>query len=175
MTSPVVPNRSFQPNGEAARNGTVSLKTTKKVSVIVDRYQGEVGQLIAILQDIQAELHYLPKEALIQVSETMGVPVSQVFSVATFFRAFSLKPRGKHIINVCSGTACHVRGAIKILEQVERSLKIAPGETSSDLKFTLETVNCMGCCALGPVVKIDNEYFGQMKSAKIDSLLASYE
>jgi len=175
MTTPIVPNRGFKPNEEAAKGGTVPLRTTKKVSVIIDRYKGEVEQLIPILQDIQAELHYLPKEALFQVSETISVPISQVFSVATFFKAFSLKPRGKHLVNVCLGTACHVRGAIKILEQVERSLEISPGETSSDLKFTLETVNCMGCCALGPVVKVDTEYFGQMKTDKIDSLLASYE
>jgi NADH-quinone oxidoreductase subunit E len=146
----------------------------KKVTAIIDNYESDKAQLISILQDIQAEFHYLPQEALIQVSDTMKIPLSQVYSVATFFKAFSLKPRGKHLINVCLGTACHVRGASKVLEQIERSLKINPGETTDDFKFTLETVNCMGCCALGPVVNIDGEYFGQMNAGKVDSLLARY-
>jgi len=146
----------------------------KKVATIINKYDADKGQLISILQDIQAEFHYLRKEALTQVSDTMGVPLSQVYSVATFFKAFTLKPRGKHLVNVCLGTACHVRGAHRVLEQAERSLKISRGETTSDLKFTLETVNCMGCCALGPVVNIDGEYFGEMSPDKVDSLLARY-
>lgn len=146
----------------------------KKVTAIIDKYDADRGQLISMLQDIQAEFHYLPRRALIQVSATMGIPLSQVYSVATFFKAFSLTPRGKHLINLCLGTACHVRGASKVLEQIERSLKISRGETTGDYKFTLETVNCMGCCALGPVVNIDGEYFGQMSADKVDSLLARY-
>jgi len=146
----------------------------KKVAAIINKYDADKGQLISILQDIQAEFHYLRKKDLTQVSDTMGVPLSQVYSVATFFKAFTLKPRGKHLVNVCLGTACHVRGASKVLEQIERSLKVSRGETTSDLKFTLETVNCMGCCALGPVVKIDDEYFGEMNAGKVDSLLAQY-
>ena len=146
----------------------------KRVAAIIDEYNADKGQLISILQDIQTEFLYLPKEALIQVSDTMGIPLSRVYSVATFFKAFSLKPRGKHLIDVCLGTACHVRGAPKVLEQIERSLGISRGETTSDFKFTLETVNCMGCCALGPVVRIDDKYFGQMKSDKVNSLLAHY-
>jgi len=146
----------------------------KKIALVIDKYGADKGQLNSILQDIQAELYYLPKEALVQVSAAMGIPLSRVYSVATFFRAFSLKPRGKHLINVCLGTACHVRGASKVLEQIERSLNISPGETTADAKFTLETVNCMGCCALGPVVNVDGEYFGQMNAGKVDSLLAQY-
>jgi len=146
----------------------------EKVAAIVDKYRADTGQLISILQDIQAELYYLPREALVQVSNAMGIPLSRVYSVATFFRAFSLKPRGKHLVNVCLGTACHVRGSAKVLEQLERSLDISPGDTTADAKFTLETVNCMGCCALGPVVNIDGEYFGQMNAGKVDSLLAKY-
>jgi NADH-quinone oxidoreductase subunit E len=146
----------------------------EKVAAIVDKYRADTGQLISILQDIQAELYYLPREALVQVSNAMGIPLSRVYSVATFFRAFSLKPRGKHLVNVCLGTACHVRGSAKVLEQLERSLDISPGDTTADAKFTLETVNCMGCCALGPVVNIDGEYFGQMNAGKVDSLLAQY-
>jgi NADH-quinone oxidoreductase subunit E len=146
----------------------------KKVTAIINKYDADRGQLISILQDIQAEFHYLRKEDLIQVSDTMGIPLSQVYSVATFFKAFSLTPRGKHLINLCLGTACHVRGASKVLEQIERSLKISRGETTGDFKFTLETVNCMGCCALGPVVNIDGEYFGQMSAGKVDSILKKY-
>jgi NADH-quinone oxidoreductase subunit E len=104
----------------------------------------------------------------------MGIPLSRVYSVATFFKAFSLKPRGKHLINVCLGTACHVRGAARVLDKLERSLGIRSGETTEDCKFTLETVNCMGCCALGPVVKIDGQYFGEMGPEKVNPLLARY-
>jgi len=149
-------------------------KDTQEVAAIIDKYKGEIGQLISILQDIQAKLYYLPKEALIQVSETMGIPLSRVYSVATFFKAFSLKPRGRHMISVCLGTACHVRGAPRLMEQIERSLEISRGETTSDFKFTLETLNCMGCCALGPVVRIDGRYFGQMSAGKVDSILNKY-
>ena len=147
----------------------------KKVTAIIGKYNADKGQLISILQDIQAEFHYLPQESLTQVSDTMGVPLSRVYSVATFFKAFSLKPRGKHLVNVCLGTACHVRGAHRVLEQIERSLKISSGGTTNDFKFTLETVNCMGCCALGPVVNIDGEYFGQMSAGKVTLMLHKYD
>jgi NADH-quinone oxidoreductase subunit E len=147
----------------------------EKVTAIINKYNGDRGQLVSILQDIQAEYYYLPKEALIQVSETMAIPASRVYDLATFFRAFSLEPRGKHLINVCLGTACHVRGATRILEQIERSLAIKRGGTTKDHKFTLETVNCMGCCAVGPAVKIDGEYFGQMSTDKVDGLLNKFE
>jgi NADH-quinone oxidoreductase subunit E len=105
----------------------------------------------------------------------MGIPASRVFDVATFFKAFSLVPRGKHLINVCLGTACHVRGGSRVLETVERCLSVKRGETTKDRKFTLETVNCMGACALGPVVKIDSEYFGQMSSDKVVHLFNQFE
>jgi NADH-quinone oxidoreductase subunit E len=147
----------------------------KKVTAIINKYNCDRGQLVSILQDIQAEFYYLPKEALIQVSETMDIPASRVYDVATFFRAFSLEPRGKHLINVCLGTACHVRGAARILEQIERSLAIERGGTTKDRKFTLETVNCMGCCAVGPAVKIDGDYFGQMSTDKVDGILTKFE
>ncbi|MBM4447191.1 MAG: NADH-quinone oxidoreductase subunit NuoE [Chloroflexi bacterium] len=147
----------------------------EKVSATINKYNADRGQLVSILQDIQTEYYYLPKEALIQVSEIMGIPASQVYNVATFFRAFSLEPRGKHLINVCLGTACHVRGAVRVLEKIERNLLIERGETTKDRKFTLETVNCMGCCAVGPAVKIDGEYFGQLSTDKVDSVLTKFE
>lgn len=131
--------------------------------------------MVSILQDIQAEYRYLPKETLLQVSEGLNIPSTQVYSVATFFKAFSLKPRGRHMINVCLGTACHVRGAVRILDEIERELGIGRGETTDDLRFTLETVNCVGCCALGPVVIIDGEYSGQMRIDKVKPLLEKCE
>lgn len=148
---------------------------SKSVEAIIDSYQHDKGQLVAILQEIQSEYLYLKKEDLEKVSEIMGIPVSQIYSVATFFKAFSLKPRGRHLINVCTGTACHVRGATKILEKMERDLEINRGETTKDLKFTLETVNCVGACALGPMVIIDGEYSGQMKTDKVETLLNQYD
>ncbi len=145
------------------------------VTQIIDKYHHDKGQLVSILQDIQAEYHYLPKDILVEVSQILSIPLTQVYSVATFFRAFSLKPRGRHLINVCLGTACHVRGAAKVLERMELELGIRRSETTKDSKFTLETVNCVGCCALGPMVILDDQYFGQMKSDKVSSLLAKYE
>jgi len=145
------------------------------IEAIIDRFRADKGQLVSILQDIQDEYYYLPKDALEKVSQILDIPLSQVYSMATFFRAFSLTPRGRHLIKVCLGTACHVRGAPRVLEKMERDLGIGRGGTTDDLKFTLETVNCVGCCALGPMVLIDEEYFGQMKSDKVNSLLATYE
>ena len=141
---------------------------------ILDNYQRDKGMLVSILQDIQAEYNYLPKEALVELSQALGAPLSQVYSVATFFKAFSLEPRGRHLINVCLGTACHVRRAVRVLEAIERELDIKASKTTKDLKFTLETVNCVGCCALGPVVIIDGEYYGQMKTDKVKALLENY-
>lgn len=146
-----------------------------KITAIISKYNGDRGQLVSILQDIQTEYRYLPEEALTQVSEAMGIPASRVYDVATFFKAFSLEPRGKHIINVCLGTACHVRGGNRVLETVERCLSIKRGETTEDRRFTLETVNCMGCCAVGPAVKIDGDYYGNMSTDKVDGLLTKFE
>jgi NADH-quinone oxidoreductase subunit E len=145
-----------------------------QVDSVLERYQRDPGMLVAILQDVQAEKNYLPREALERVSEGLSVPLSQVYSVATFFKALSLKPRGRHLINVCLGTACHVRGAVKVLEAIERELAIKSGETTKDLAFTLETVNCVGACALGPVVIVDGDYHGQMNTEKAKGVLENY-
>jgi NADH-quinone oxidoreductase subunit E len=145
----------------------------KKIKSILARYDGNPGMLVPILQDVQAEYNYLPKDALVQVGEGLDVPLSQVYSVASFFKAFSLKPRGRHLVNVCLGTACHVRGAVRVLDEIERQLDIKPGETTEDLKYTLETVNCVGACALGPIVVVDGSYSGQMTAAKVKPLLES--
>jgi len=153
---------------------TEDRQLAEKVQSVLDNYDNDRGMLVAILQDIQAEYNYLPREVLEQVSKSLDVPLSQVYSVATFFKALSLIPRGRHLINVCLGTACHVRGAVRVLEAIERDLDIKPGETTPDLKFTLETVNCVGACALGPVVIVDGEYYGQMKTAKVKDVLQNY-
>ena len=151
-----------------------SQSLTDKIESILDRYQSDPSMLVSILQDIQASFNYLPREALEKVSQSLSVPLSQVYSVATFFKALSLVPRGRHLINVCLGTACHVRGAKKILEAVERDIGIEAGATTEDRRFTLETVNCVGACALGPVVIIDGEYHGQVTTEKIAGALERY-
>jgi len=139
---------------------------------ILRRYgDGANGALMSILEDIQAQYRYLPRDALILVSDWTGIPLSQVYSVATFYHAFSLKRRGRHLINVCLGTACHVRGARQILDRLETRLKIHPGETTRDHQVSLETVNCLGACALGPIAVVDGEYNGQMTSSRVDRLL----
>lgn len=146
-----------------------------KVKAITGRYNNDRGMLVSILQDTQAEFGYLPREAIVDVSKAMDVPLSQVYGVATFFKAFSLVPRGRHLIQVCLGTACHVRGGEKILDTVERELNIKPGESDKDLDFTLETVNCVGACALGPIVIVDGNYSGEMKIDSVKPLLDSYK
>jgi NADH-quinone oxidoreductase subunit E len=145
------------------------------VKSILAKYQRNRGMLVSILQDIQAEYNYLPKESLVKVSKDLDIPLSQVYSVATFFKAFSLTPRGRHLINVCLGTACHVRGAVRIMEEIERDLSIKEGETTKDLKYTLERVNCVGACALGPIVIVDGEPVGDMATNKVKPLLDSYD
>ena len=146
-----------------------------RLKEILSVFEGKKDALIAILQRVQEEFGYLPEEALAEIARFLKVPTSQVYSVATFFRAFSLKPRGRHMLDVCLGTACHVRGAVGILDAIERETGIKPGETSDDLRFTLETVNCVGACALGPIVIMDGKYEGEMKIDRVKRLLANYE
>ena len=131
--------------------------------------------LISVLEEIQAKYRYLPREAMILVGEGLGLPLSQVYSVATFYNAFSLQRRGRHRVCVCVGTACHVRGAQPVLNRLEETLHIEPGETTPDWKYSLETVNCLGACALGPIVVVDGKYSGQMHAKKVDDLLAHIE
>ena len=145
-----------------------------KVAAILNRYQRDPSLLVSILQDVQAEFLYLPEEAIKEVSQELGIPLTRVYSVSTFFKAFSLSPLGRHLINVCLGTACHVRGAAKVLDGMEHELDILPGETTQDFRFTLETVNCVGACALGPIVIVDGKYHGQMTPGKVSSVLKNY-
>ncbi len=146
-------------------------ETVKKA---LQKHQHDKSLIVDILQDIQSEIGYLPKAALEETGKQLDVPVSRVYSVATFFKAFSLTKRGRHLISVCMGTACHVRGAVKVLEQIEQELKINRGGTTKDLKFTLETVNCVGACALGPMVIIGEDYHGEMTPEGITSVLKEY-
>lgn len=148
---------------------------TTAVESVLDKWNNESSCLISILLDVQEELNYLPREALTMVAEKLDVPLISVYSVATFYKVFSLEPRGDHIINICVGTACHVRGGRRLVEHVEKTLKIGVGETTPDMKFTLETVRCLGACALGPVVVMDNEYHGQMSTKKVDALIQQYK
>ncbi len=134
-----------------------------KVPEIIERYPRDPGSLIAVLQDIQKEFNYLPCEALKATAEALDVPMSKVFSVSTFYNAFCLTPRGDKIIRVCMGTTCHIRGAKQLLEQLETRLNIKAGETTPDLKFTIEVVNCVGACAMAPVVIINEDYHGNCK------------
>lgn len=165
----------------------LGLKTTKSleekkedsldtgiVVEILDKYKRNPSFLIGMLQDVQMQYNYLPKEALICISDITNIPLNRIYNVVTFYSAFSLVPRGRHTINVCLGTACHVRGAGKILEELERELKVKAGETTEDMKFTLETVNCLGACALGPVIVIDGEYFGKITPDKINLILSKF-
>jgi NADH-quinone oxidoreductase subunit E len=141
---------------------------------IIKKHPQEKKYLMPILQDIQAKFNYLPQNALIKVSEALEVPLMDVISIATFYNIFSLTPRGKHLITICLGTACHVRGAPLVLEEFKRRLKIRVGETTEDNLFTLETVNCLGACALGPISVIDGDYYGQMKIRKVDKLIKKF-
>jgi NADH-quinone oxidoreductase subunit E len=138
---------------------------------ILDRHERNPSAIIAVLQDVQEKVRYLPEGALRYLAEQLDIPASKVYSLATFYRAFSLEPRGKHQIYVCTGTACHVRGAVRIIDALEREIGIHAGETDEQLEFTLETVNCLGACALGPVVVVDGEYHGQMTAAKVVRLV----
>lgn len=143
------------------------------VSEVVDQHAGCRGGLIAILQDIQARYGYLPAEALKSVAEKTGRPLVDIYGVATFYRSFSLKPRGKHVCSVCLGTACHVRGGPAVAEEFQRELGVVPGETTEDREFTLETVNCLGACALGPIVVVDGHYFSNVKPAGVKGVVES--
>lgn len=146
-----------------------------RIDQIIDKHHAEPSSLIQILLEIQAENHWLPKEALERVSERLQVPMTRVQHIATFYKAFSVVPKGRHQIHICVGTACHVRGASRVLDAVEGLTGINPGETDLDLKFSLETVNCLGCCALGPVVEIDGKAHGKMAPAQTADVLKNYD
>ncbi len=147
----------------------------ESIDHIIERHQAEPSALIQILLEIQSERHWLPEEALVRVSERLDVPMSRIMHIATFYKAFSLVPKGRHEIHVCMGTACHVRGAERVLDSVEEVTGLKPGETDLDLKFSLETVNCLGCCALGPVMVVDQKTHGKLSPGPTVEVLKNYE
>ena len=144
------------------------------VREIASGYGRDRSALIAVLQDVHTEFNYLPEGSLDVIARELGVPLSSVYGVATFFRAFSFTPRGRHLATVCMGTACHVRGAGELLEETEERLGVCPGETTRDRRFTLETVNCLGCCAVGPLLVVDGEYHGEMTPKRVESVIKDY-
>jgi len=143
----------------------------EEVNKILEQYQNNPADIIAILQDVQRRYRYLPEDALFHISEKLDVPLSRIYHLATFFRAFSLERRGEHMINVCMGTACHVRGSPRILDALERSLNLKAGSTAPDYSCTLDTVNCVGACALGPVIVMDDKSWGKMSPQKAERML----
>ncbi len=143
-----------------------------KIDTIIEKFSTERSGLIPALLGIQDVYHYLPPEALDRVAEKMDIPMIQVQQVAEFYKVFSLEPRGKHIITVCQGTACHVQGGDRLVDELARMLEIKPGGTTKNMEFTLESVNCLGACSLGPVMTVDGKYYGHMAANKAEKLLA---
>ncbi|MBW1642774.1 MAG: NADH-quinone oxidoreductase subunit NuoE [Deltaproteobacteria bacterium] len=152
---------------------TVDIDALK--GVIEEEYNNDPENVIMILQAIQRSYNYLPRPSLEYLSEKIGIPLSKIYGVATFYSTFSLEPRGRNIISICLGTACHVRGGERIRERVEDALNISDGETTEDKCFTLESVRCIGCCSLGPVVKINEDVHGRISSDQVNKVLSKYE
>jgi NADH-quinone oxidoreductase subunit E len=144
---------------------------TAPLEGILAGYPAAEQSLIQVLQDVHRAYNYLPCDVLVKVADALAVPLAKVFSVATFYRAFSLVPQGRRIVKVCTGTACHIRGAAQLVEEIERRLHIKPGETTEDMGFTVKTVNCVGACAMAPVLIVGEKYHGGAQPAKIAKYL----
>lgn len=146
------------------------------VDKYLSRHPKDQSSLIGIMLDVQSHYFYLPKESLHYISKVMNVPLSTIYNLATFYKAFSLKPKGKHPISVCTGTACHVQGATKLLEKFERELNIkSGGEATPDKKFSIDSVRCLGCCGLAPVVTIGKDLHGKLPPTKVPKILKQYK
>jgi NADH-quinone oxidoreductase subunit E len=162
------------------REAVVEKETARLIGVaaivksVVEEYNCDRSMLIQILLRLQKSFGWLPRDMLTEASKQLKVPLSQVYQIATFYKAFSLAPRGRHLLRVCMGTSCKVRGAEQILDQIQRSLKIESGGTTPDGNFSLETVNCVGCCALGPVMTVDGDYHGNLKLQDVERILSRY-
>jgi len=156
----------------------VSKVAERKIDAVVDevleRYPARASSLISVLEDLQESLRYLPEQVLDRVAAELDVPRAQTYHVATFYRAFSLKPRGEHLISICRGTACHVQGAQKIADMIESELRVRDGETTDDGVFTIQSVRCLGCCSLAPAIMIDREVYGGVTPASLRKVLTSY-
>lgn len=146
-----------------------------ELDTILDKYEGERGMLIEILLDVQEEFNWISPEAARGIGQRLGIPLTQIYKVASFYKTLKLTPRGQHLIRVCLGTACHVRGGPIVMDLVKEILGIDEDETTPDMKFTLERVNCLGCCALGPVMVIDEDYHGKVQTTKVKEILESYQ
>ncbi len=142
---------------------------------ILDEFENSQKELIHVLHRVKDKFGYIPRDTIPEISRHLNIAESEIFGVLTFYAAFSLEPRGKHIVTVCMGTACHVRGGPKILEEFERRLEIEAGHTTGDKQFTLETVACLGCCAIGPVVVVDDDYHAQTTIRKVEPILDKYK
>lgn len=152
-----------------------AIKDFGKVDKIISYYQNEESNLIQILLEIQSEYRWLPKHILLYISNRLNIPLTNIYDIATFYKYFNLEPQGKHSIVVCMGTACHVRGAMNLLQRIVNVLGVKPGDTTSDYNFTLSTVNCLGCCALGPVMMIDNKYFSNPSTVRLKKILKRFQ
>lgn len=146
-----------------------------KLNTILNKYGGDKSYILAMFQDIQKEYRYLPKDTLKYICDKLNIPFSKGYEVATFYKAISLKPRGKHTIHVCLGTACHLRGGPNILDSFERVLNVKKGDTTGDGMFTLESVNCLGACALAPLVKVDERDFGKTTSVTVNKIISEFK
>ena len=146
----------------------------QKVDEILDKYGHRHDALIGMLQDVQRLENYLPQETLQYICQKLEVPLSRIYYIATFYKSFSLEPRGRHIVRVCLGTACHLNGAVRNLEQIQRTLDIREGETTQDRMFSLETVNCVGTCALAPVTVVDDTYYDAVTPEKAEKIISNY-
>ena len=147
----------------------------KEVDEVIAKYQDDKSALIQVLIEVQRQKRWLSKETLKQVSQRLGVALTQIYHIATFYKAFSLTPRGRHSVTVCLGTACQVRGAPRLMDNVSQTLKINEGETSPDEQFSLETARCLGCCAIGPVMVVDGEYYGKPSRKEVEQVISAKE
>jgi len=145
------------------------------VGKITSEFYKDQRELIHMLHDTQKKFGYIPAQSISQISRELKISESEIFGVLTFYKAFTLEPRGKYQITVCLGTACHVRGGVQIVEEMERKLNIKVGKTTPNRKFTLETVNCLGCCAIGPVVVVNGKYYANITIKKVDAILKEYQ
>jgi len=160
-----------------SKDKIINDKMKRKVDLekVINKYKAEKDGIISVLQKINREYGYLSEDALKLVAKKLDVPLIQVYSIATFYTAFSLKPRGRHLINVCLGTACFVKGGNRILEKLERELGIKAGETTKELRYSLDTVHCIGCCSLAPVIRIDEDAYGRLKQEKVPEILKKHK
>ena len=149
--------------------------TAKKIDEIISRYDKSEESILAILQDFQREFHYVPEKGMKRLSDHLYVPESRIYAMGTFYKALSLEPKGKYTVKVCMGTACHLKGSNQIMEVIDRELGLSTSHTTEDKKFTIEGVNCLGACAMAPVVVVGEDYYGHMRPSKIMDVLNKYK